>query len=168
MPEDDKSEASPEEPKKKKPILLILVVAVFVGGAATAGALLGPKLMGAPPSAEPAAEASVEPTVDTDIVKDTVSFMPFIVDTKDADGATRHVKVVVAIELPDGVQQSDVSPYVPRGREAAIGYLRGQSFGELTDPSKFDAIKAELSKRMIEAVGEARVARLLITDFVAQ
>ncbi len=169
--EEDKGASSEgEETKKKKPILLILVGVVLVGGAAAAGTLLGPKLMGAP-APEPAAappEATEAVQAEGDIVTDTVSFAPFIVDTRDAEGITHHIKVAVSIELTEGTEDAAFRPYVPRGREVAIAYLRSQKFEELTDPGRFEEIRKELSQRIIEAVGEQRAGRVLITDFVAQ
>jgi len=68
---------------------------------------------------------------------------------------------------PDGVKE-DVENLMPRGREAAIGFLRALTYEEATAPSSFNKIKTELSKRIIEAVGEKRVAAIILTDFVVQ
>ncbi len=167
--EEDNDASSKNAEPKKKPILLILVVVVLIGGAAAAGTILGPKLMGAAPApaAEPPPAEESAPAA-PDVVKDIVGLAPFIIDTRDADGMTHHVKVAVSIELKDGVPDADFRPYVPRGREAAIAYLRSQTFEELTNPARFEEVRGELSKRIIEAVGASRASRVLVIDFVGQ
>ena len=168
-PKASAADAAEAEPKKKpKTILLILVAVVLALGAAAAGLFLGPKLL---PSAEQPATAA--PTAETaqvkeDVIKETLNLPPIIVDTRDAGDMTRHVKVALTFELADGSTMEELKNYVPRGRESAIGYLRGQRFEALTDPGRFDAVREELSKLITEAVGQKRVARVLITDFVAQ
>lgn len=171
--EDD--EASPKEaakPKKsKKTIFLILVVVVLVGGAATAGVLLGPALAGTHAPAGAPGAASAEHGPEEEAVEEapgSVSVDPIVVDLRDADGAIHHLKVALAFELKKGVADGEFRAYVPRGREAAIAYLRADSFEGLTAPEKFTEVRTELSKRVLAALGEKKVARVLITDFVAQ
>lgn len=157
----DEEAAPPRAAKGRRAILLVLAGVLLAGGAAAAGTLLGPKLLGAP-----AAESSSPPKAD--LVRESVAMTPIVVDTKDADGLTRHVKVALSIELGEGVQDQAFRHYVPRGREAVIAYLRGQRFEELTDPTRFEEVRTQLSQRVIEAVGDQRASRVLITDFVAQ
>lgn len=166
--EEDNDASSKNAEPKKRPILLILVAVVLVAGAAAAGTILGPKLTGGAPApvAEPPPAASSAPPAD--LVKDIVGLAPFIIDSRDADGMIRHVKVAVSIELKEGITDADFRPYVPRGREAAIAYLRSQNFEELTNPARFEEVRAELSKRIIEAVGPSRAGRVLVIDFVGQ
>jgi flagellar basal body-associated protein FliL len=157
-----------EEPKKKsKTILLILGTAVLVLGAAVAGVFLGPKFLQGEQQAAPTPSAETEP-VKEQVIKETLNIPPIIVDTRDSADTTRHVKVALTLELAEGSTMDELKNYVPRGRESAIGYLRSQRFEALTDPDRFDNVREELSKRIIEAAGEKRVARVLITDFVAQ
>ena len=42
------------------------------------------------------------------------------------------------------------------------------SYEEATSTGSFEKIKAELSKRIIEAVGEKRIGAVILTDFVVQ
>lgn len=166
---------------KTKIIAAVAVVAVLAAGAA--GAVVGPKLLnrgakkataaahaeaeehgegeeGAAPagSAEGAGEAIGEVT----------EFAPIVVDTRSEDGAIHHLKVVLSVEIPEKVKKEEFMKYAPRAREAAITYLRSEPFEVISAPAKFDDVRKELSKRIVEAVGKKRVSRVLVVDFVAQ
>jgi flagellar basal body-associated protein FliL len=91
-----------------------------------------------------------------------------VVDLRDSDNRIRHLKVGLTAELADGATAEDFKLVIPRGREAALTYLRTLAFEDVSDPQHFVAIKDELSKRVIEAVGEERVRRMMLTDFVIQ
>jgi flagellar basal body-associated protein FliL len=91
-----------------------------------------------------------------------------VVDTRAADGNIRHVKVGLTIELPEGTKEAEFKAYVPRAREAAIGYFRTRDFEQLSDPKNFAQVVKDLNKEIIAAVGKKRAKRVVITDFVAQ
>ena len=78
------------------------------------------------------------------------------------------VVVVLAAEVPPEAPKEDVENLMPRGREAAIGFLRALTYEEATSPGSFEKIKTELAKKIVEAVGEKRVAAIILTDFVVQ
>lgn len=91
-----------------------------------------------------------------------------VVDTRAADGNIRHIKVGLTIELPEGVKEAEFKAYVPRAREAAIGYFRTRDFEQLSDPKNFAQVVKDLNKEIIAAVGKKRAKRVDVTDFVAQ
>jgi flagellar basal body-associated protein FliL len=91
-----------------------------------------------------------------------------VVDTRAADGQIRHIKVGLTVELPEGMKEAEFKPYVPRAREAAIGYFRTRDFEQLSDPKNFTQVVKDLNKEIILAVGKKRAKRIDITDFVAQ
>lgn len=158
----DNEGASPKSSKKK--FVLVGVALVLIAGAAAGGVVLGPQLMGG----DAEAEKNAEPAKVSDIVQVSVAMAPIIVDARNEDGAIRHLKVALALEPLVGVTEADLKNYLPRGRESAITFLRSQSFEALTDPKRFEQLRQELSKRIIDAVGTERVGRVLVTDFVAQ
>jgi flagellar basal body-associated protein FliL len=173
--EEESSANGPKKPQKsKKSILLILAVVVLVGAAAAAGVLFGPAIAGSGQAtggtaASPSAHGS--PEVDDahpEEVPGSVSVDPIVVDVRDEEGVMHHLKVTLAFELKAGATDGDFRPFVPRGREAAIAYLRGQTFESLTAADRFEEVRAELAKRVLAAVGEKKTSRVLITDFVAQ
>jgi flagellar basal body-associated protein FliL len=91
-----------------------------------------------------------------------------VVDTRSADGNLRHIKVGLSIELMEGTKEAEFKAYVPRAREAAIGYFRTRDFEQLSDPKNFTQVVKDLNKEIILAVGKKRAKRIVITDFVAQ
>lgn len=95
-------------------------------------------------------------------------FEPIIVDVMDTRGDAHHLKVGLAAELADGALESDFKLLQPRAREAAITFLRSLSYEEITDAKRYAKLRKDLSRKVTVAVGEERVARMLVIDFVAQ
>jgi len=165
----EESVAEPKAPKKSRLglVLAIVAVTVLVTGAAVAGTLFGPALFGHAKKGEQAVEKK-EKAHDTEKVGESVELSPIMVDARADDGNLHHLKVVLAVEVAEGTPKDELMRYLPRGREAAVGFLRSQSFDHLVDPLRYAEVRAELSKTFIEAIGHERVARVLVTDFVAQ
>jgi len=187
-----------EKKKGKGKLVGILVALALILGAGAAGAVLAPKyLSGDKHAAKPAegaeddAEASEGKTDDASDegkgdeaagaekkpskgeaaggdVHEVQNLEPIVVDTRSADGNIRHVKVGLTIELPEGTKEAEFKAYVPRAREAAIGYFRTRDFEQLSDPKNFAQVVKDLNKEIIAAVGKKRAKRVDITDFVAQ
>jgi flagellar basal body-associated protein FliL len=180
-------------PKKGKMGIIIgvgIAVVTLVGGS-VAGAVLGPKLLGGSDEGHEkggsdeghgksekkthkseksekkgAHGAEGESEGPEHIV---TSDMPaIVVDLRDNDGRIRHLKVGLTAELGENVTVEQFRLVIPRGREAALTYLRTLSFEDVADSQHFTTIKDELSKRVTEAVGEDRVHRMILTDFVLQ
>jgi len=98
----------------------------------------------------------------------SANFESMIVDIMDESGVAHHLKVGLSAELVDGVAVDDFKMLQPRGRDAAISYLRALSYEEVTNSKKFAKLKKELAKTVTKAMGEDKVHRLLVVDFVAQ
>jgi flagellar basal body-associated protein FliL len=188
---------SVEKKKGKGKLVGILVALALILGAGAAGAVLAPKYLGGgakaaeKPSdgaeeaehgsektdeaeasgedeekpAEEEGEKSHKPTGD---VHEVQNLEPIVVDTRSADGSIRHVKVGLTIELNEATKEAEFKSYVPRAREAAIGYFRTRDFEQLSDPKNFTQVVKDLNKEIIAAVGKKRAKRVVITDFVAQ
>jgi flagellar basal body-associated protein FliL len=167
-----------------------IAVVTLVGGS-VAGAVLGPKLLGG--SDEEHEKAGAEEGHGKSEKKShkseksekkgshggeeegagpehivTSDIPAIVVDLRDSDGRIRHLKVGLTAELGENVTVEEFKLVVPRGREAALTYLRSLSFEDVADSQHFATIKDELSKRVTEAVGEDRVHRMMLTDFVLQ
>ncbi len=173
------TDEEPEQPKveKKSPkrLVRILVISVLVAGAAVTGTLFGPRLLAkrAPASeivsdgadagkgGESSDNAEPEPN-------NPQAFAPIVVDVKNKRGEMHHMRVGVTVELAEKTTKEEFERYQPRGREAAIGYLRSKSFDELTEATEFENIAKQLNDTIIRAMGERRCNRVVITDFVAQ
>ncbi len=163
--EDEDSSEIVVEKKPRRRLAVILVASALIMGAGAAGGLLAPKLLSASPAPAPAQAKAAEADP---IATDTYSFAPIVVDVRDEQGGVHHLKVGLSAELADGMKETDMKPIAPRGREAAIAYLRAQSFEGLTDPKRFEEISKLLSEKVVAAMGKQRVRRILVTDYVAQ
>ena len=168
MSSDEDSEESvpePQAPKKSRLglVLATVVVVVLVTGAAVAGTMFGPALLNHSKKAEHAAPAEKDKPIG-----ETVELSPILVDARAKDGNLHHLKVDLAIEVGEGTPKEEFMKYSPRGREAAVAYLRSMTFDDLSSPDKYSQVRNDLSKKFSEAVGAKRVARVMIIDFVAQ
>jgi flagellar basal body-associated protein FliL len=196
MSEEASEPNKPVEKKKGKGKLVgILVALALILGAGAAGAVLAPKYLGGGDKAahkpaageEEAAEGSDEKADDAEAsdgedaegdkkpkkevvgdVHEIQNLEAIVVDTRSADGSLRHIKVGLSIELPEGTKEAEFKAYVPRAREAAIGYFRTRDFEQLSDPKNFTQVVKDLNKEIILAVGKKRAKRVVVTDFVAQ
>ncbi|MES1189386.1 MAG: flagellar basal body-associated FliL family protein [Myxococcales bacterium] len=193
---EEASEPKPVEKKKGKGKLVgILVALALILGAGAAGAVLAPKYLGGgakaahkPAEGEEAApegstDKAEEPEAEEEAadegekkpskaslgdVHEIQNLESIVVDTRAADGNLRHIKVGLSIELVEGTKEAEFKSYVPRAREAAIGYFRTRDFEQLSDPKNFTQVVKDLNKEIILAVGKKRAKRVVITDFVAQ
>lgn len=170
MSEDAEEAQSQVESKPRKRWVVYLVIPVLAVSAGMAGAILGPRLAGtqAANAAEkkPAKEQKHE--AESDEVAKSLRLDPIIVDVRDADAMAHHMKVGMTLELYEGVLEEEIDKLTPRGRQAAIAYLRGRSFEQLTKPGDFKKVVKELNEAVKKAYGKKRVSRLVITDYVSQ
>lgn len=149
--------------KKSGGKLGIIAAVVLLVGAAAAGGLYGGKLLQHAPAAN--AEAPAEKPHEAP--KASAALPALVVDVRDKDGDIHHVKIGISFELGE-VPEEEFAKCIPRGREAALIYLRSQTFETISDGKNFEALRKELLERVAEAVGKQRVQRVLLTDFVAQ
>ncbi|HET9934268.1 MAG TPA: flagellar basal body-associated FliL family protein [Polyangiaceae bacterium] len=186
---------SPRVEKKGKGRMVgILVALVLVLSAGAAGAVFAPRLLSkgqpqdkahaaegehedaaeAPAEEEKKAEEAEEEEEEAPKKKRTVpageiaELTPVISDIRAQDGTLRHIKVQIAVELPKAEKAEEFKHFIPYAREATIAYLRAQEFDRLSDPKSFDAVRKEIEKEVIGAVGKSHARRVLITDFVVQ
>jgi flagellar basal body-associated protein FliL len=152
-------EASSGSSSKGLVVVVLIAAVVLGGGAAAAGAMVAMRMGGQ--QAAPAPSASAEGL-------QSLEFASIVVDVHSADGVSHHLRVSLAAEVPLTVSKEEVQSMMPRSREAAIGYLRSLTYEQATAPHSFEKVKEELSKRIVESIGEKRVAEILVTDFVAQ
>lgn len=173
------SEDKPAAAKKGgSKIIVIALTSVLVVGAAVAGTMFGPKMLGAktaeaheedaPKGKGHGKKADAEDDREPSAV---ANFQPIVVDVHDAEGVIHHLKVGLTVEssLENAKEAEEaLKHFQPRGREAAIAFLRSREWDEITSTKMFEPLKKELSEKVIGAMGEERVSRVLVTDFVAQ
>lgn len=181
MSNDADKDAKTEQKKSKLGLILGVAGAavVLVAGGVT-GLVLGPEMLGSA-SAEAATGGGAnaasgraagekanarKPGQPEKVV--SFKFDPIIVDVLSKFGESHHLKVGLAAELAEGTAEAELRLVQPRGREAAITYLRSLTYEEVTSPKKYGRIKKDLIRKVTVAVGEERVSRVLVIDFVAQ
>lgn len=175
--EPDEDDVVPKQPtveKSPKRLVGILVISVLVLGAAMTGTFLGPRLLprsaaaqASATSADSASSESGEATNETE-PNNPQAFAAIVVDVKNKKGEMHHMRVGITAELSEKVTKEEFERFQPRGREAAISFLRSKTFDDLTEPAAFEEITKQLNERVIHAFGEKRCSRVVITDYVAQ
>ncbi len=154
---------------KGKLVALLVTVLLLAGGSAAAGVAFGPKLLKPRAAKHPPSAASADAEGEGEgAPKASHTLDPIVVDIRVGDEELHHIKVGLALELGGEPKEEELKGLVPRGRDAAIGYLRSLTLVEVTDPAKFEGIRTELSHRIVKAMGKKVVKRVLFTDFVVQ
>jgi flagellar basal body-associated protein FliL len=173
MAENDSVEQPVVEKKSRKRLLGVLVTSVLITFAGVAGTILGPRFLGqhaetegTDSSAEPS--ASEAPEGEEEKPSNPMAFEAVIVDVRDKNSQAHNLKVGITAELLEGITKEEFLKMMPRGREAAIIYLRGKLYEELTEPAQFAIVIKDLNERVAKAMGAKHVKRIVITDFVAQ
>jgi flagellar basal body-associated protein FliL len=174
--ENDEEPEQPKVEKSPKRFVGILVISVLVAGAAVTGTLLVPRLLTRPAAAAVDQNAETGDAGKGEEITDSAevepnnpqAFAPIVVDVKNKRGEMHHMRVGITVELSEKATKEEFERYQPRGREAAIGYLRSKTFEELTESSEFENIAKQLNEKIIRAMGERRCNRVVVTDYVAQ
>lgn len=171
----DEADATPEPEKKPASEkkggggLVTALVSALVGGVIAGGIAVGvPRFLGdahaAKPGAKEASSAAPEGPPG-----EVVAFEPIVVNLAGKnDDEEHHLKVTLSLEVPEGMHEEELKKYTPRGREAAIRFLRAQPLERATNPKEYEKLTKELGEKVKEAVGKERVTRVLVTDFVTQ
>lgn len=93
-----------------------------------------------------------------------------VVDLRSAgEGEQHHLKVGLAIELKAEPPEEEGKLGLMRVKDAAISYLRTQTYEDVIDQNKFPALRKELSTRVLKAAGgRGHAKKMLITEYVVQ
>lgn len=171
MAEKPAAEAPAPKSSKLVPALMVgnslllagVIAVVLLRGGGHAPAAAAPA-HGAAPAAEGAAEA---PGVAGAGAGPTVKLPDFVVRLRDPDG-DRFCRIAFEVELGAETDKEKFARYVPRIRDSFISYLADRSAPELAGSDGLGKVKADLAKRIDEAVPGRIVRSLYITDFVVQ
>jgi flagellar basal body-associated protein FliL len=167
----DKKEEAPKSGGKGRIIAIGVIGIILVGASSAAGAVVAP--MFAKPTAAHADKKPAEEEDDEEETKEvpTVETLPLdaiVVDVRGENGEVHHLKIGIALEIKVKVGEEELKGFVPRARDAAITYLRSLTPADVTSNQRFEALRKELSDRIIKAIGKKFVKKILITDFVVQ
>jgi flagellar basal body-associated protein FliL len=173
-------EETPEQPPVEQPrkrTAVVLVITALFAGAAVAGTMLGPSFvsrMFAPSANRGSALHDAGQSGDLGAEHGEAeplnpqAFAPIVVDVRNKRGEMHHMRIGITVELGEKVSKDEFERYQPRGREAAIAFLRSKTYEELTESTAFESVTKELNQRITLAMGERRCHRVVISDYVAQ
>lgn len=97
----------------------------------------------------------------------TVPFEAFVVNLNEL-GSSRYLKAAIEVEVTDPVHVEPVTAAKSLIRDEVLRYLSGLSVAQTLGEENKLKISAEVHQRMERVVGERRVARVLISEFVVQ
>lgn len=132
------------QPRRGRGRLLIVLGAVLAVVAAGAFVLLRPSEPEVPAEPEPGATVTIEPR-----------------NINLADG--HYLRLGFAIELVAEVEEIATA----QATDIAIDLFTGRTVAEVNDPEQREALKSQLSERLVEAY-DGEVLTVYFTDFVTQ
>lgn len=142
-----------------------VVVGLLLANLAVSGFLLA-TTMGK--GSKTAAVAQAKPVELPDqITGRVVPLDPFVVNLNEP-GTSRYLKVQLQLELRDGAATKVFEKSKQLVREDVIRYLSGLRVADALGTENKDKIREALEMAMLDRLGENRVLRVIITDFVVQ
>jgi flagellar FliL protein len=164
-PKDGAAEAKPPAAAKKGggavAMILGMVLPAVLAGAASFG---GARVAGAH---QPAAQVEAPHHAEAKPPGPTVALEPFLVSIPDAKGKGHPMKLSVAVEFEALVKEDTLKAFVPRIRDAILGYMRTLNYEEALEAVQSEKLREELLERTKKA-GAIGAERILITDLVSQ
>lgn len=156
---------SAETPRPKMGRLALVAVVGLLAGGSIGALYLGPiaaPLLPAPGEKSAASEGGEEGAAVPVHVIDNLVVNPA------GSGGTRILLTTVAVELGSAEDAAALANLDVELRSALIVVLGTRSVDELTDVSQRDAIAREVFAAIEKVVGEDKVKRILIPQFVVQ
>lgn len=188
----------PKKKSRAKRIVILLAILLMTFGGAGIGAywwlyLREPASGGQ--AAEPAAEQTPPPTAEpagggqradapgqsqnelnsarierlSDLPRNAGMVLPLpdiTVNLSDPDGR-RYLKLGMEVEVNKDVS-ADLKAKSARIRDSIIMLLAGKSYGDISTPEGKVLLKAEIAARLNQILGEQRVIRVYLTNFVVE
>lgn len=162
----DKSENREVSTGKRGLIILVLLAIIVSGLVGALAGLIVPQVFSANAVFQGASAANEEVTEEANLT--THALDAIVVDLHDIEGIQHHLKTVMSIELAELVGEEAYARYLPRGRAAAVAYLRALPYETTVDGKQFGDVTQQLGERVRDAAGSGRVVRVVVTDYVVQ
>ena len=153
--------APPTGAKTSKVVLILLVLNLGASGFGTFKAI----------TAKPAHAAPVEKKHETnekiEVTGPVVPLDPFVVNL-DEPGQSRYLKVTFQLELVKADAQALIEKNKQVIRDAILSYLSGLKLADTLGVAAKDKLRADVMKKLEGIVGEHKVRRMFIQEFVVQ
>ncbi len=161
--EPDKPAAAPAPAAKTSKVVLALLVLNL--GASGFGTF---KLVTAESAhAAPAQEEKHETNEKVEITGPVIPLDPFVVNL-DEPGQSRYLKVTFQLELVKADSQAVIEKNKQVIRDALLSYLSGLKLADTLGVAAKDKLRADVMTTLTGIVGEHKVRRLFIQEFVVQ
>lgn len=160
--EKDKKAAAPSSGKTPKIVLALLALNLGASGFATF------KLVTAAEAA-PAHEKEKElpPGPINKIEGPVVPLDPFVVNL-DEPGTSRYLKVTIQLELHDHESEEHLEHSKQLVRDSILSYLSGLTVKDTLGSEAKEKIRKDVIASMDKLLGEGRVRRIFLQEFVVQ
>ncbi|BAU22745.1 flagellar basal body protein FliL [Caldimicrobium thiodismutans] len=161
MAEEVKEEVKEKKGGKKK-LLIFILLGFLIIGIAGAGVFvfLGKK-------GEEAAESKKGKKSAKPKVTFFIEYDPIIVNLMDPSGK-RYLQVRMSFEVADKKVEEELKKKEPLIKDLVLSILSGKTVEEVVVPDAKEKIKAEILKKVNEALGEELVLNVYITQFIVE
>lgn len=153
--------APPTGAKTSKVVLILLVLNLGASGFGTFKAVTAKPAHAAPPEQKHETNDKIE------VTGPVIALDPFVVNL-DEPGNSRYLKVTFQIELVKGDAQVVIEKNKQVIRDSILSYLSGLKLADTLGVAAKDKLRADVMKKLEEIVGEHKVRRLFLQEFVVQ
>jgi flagellar basal body-associated protein FliL len=148
--------------KTSKVVLILLVLNLGASGFGTFKAVTAKPAHAAAP-----AEKKHETNEKIEVTGPVVPLDPFVVNL-DEPGQSRYLKVTFQLELVKPDAQALIEKNKQVIRDSILSHLSGLKLADTLGVAAKDKMRSELMKKLEEIVGEHKVRRMFIQEFVVQ
>jgi flagellar basal body-associated protein FliL len=143
-------------------VLGIVLPTVFSGIAAFGGAKVAISSL---PSAEEQHAKKVDEKKQPGLTIELKAFVVNVADEK--TGENKPMKMSIAIELEKLAKKEEFEPFIPRIRDAILGYVRNLSYQQVTNPRTKERMTDDLLE-LVHKLGCEQAQRVLVQELVTQ
>jgi flagellar protein FliL len=148
--------------KTSKIVLILLVLNLGASGFGTFKAVTAK-----PAHAAPAKEDKHEANAKIEVTGPVIALDPFVVNL-DEPGQSRYLKVTFQLELIKADTQAAIEKNKQVIRDAILSHLSGLKLADTLGVAAKDKLRADVMKKLEEIVGEHKVRRMFLQEFVVQ
>lgn len=154
--------APPTGAKTSKVVLILLVLNLGASGFGTFKAVTAK-----PAHAAPAHGEKHETNEKVEVTGPVIALDPFVVNL-DEPGQSRYLKVTFQIELVKADAQALIEKNKQVIRDAILSHLSGLKLADTLGVAAKDKLRADVMKKLEDVVGDHKVRRTFIQEFVVQ
>lgn len=163
--EDKEKDKKPASPAGKTPKIVLALLALNLGASGFATFKLVTAAEAAPAHGEK--EKELPPGPVNKIEGPVVPLDPFVVNL-DEPGTSRYLKVTIQLELHDHESEEHLEHSKQLVRDSILSYLSGLTVKDTLGSEAKEKIRKDMIASMDKLLGEGRVRRIFLSEFVVQ